>query len=263
MIIDFHTHAFPDKLAAKAIEKLSFGPYVAHTDGTVGELRAKMKKSGIDRFVVCNIATNPKQMKNVNDFAIASKETEELIPLGSVHPMAENISEELARIKAAGLPGIKLHPDYMGFDIDDPVYDKIFDECSSLGLFVITHAGFDIYSPDHIHVTPDMILSILDRHPSLTLIAAHFGSNRMWDEVEEKLCGKNLYIDTSIASLEKMDPAQAKRIIEKHGDDRILFASDMPWCPVDENLRYIMELGLPAESLDKILSGNALRLLGM
>ncbi len=265
MIIDFHTHAFPDKLASRAMAKLSIGSYKPHTDGTVKDLCRKMKECGVSRSVICNIATNSKQMKNVNDFAISSgMETTEIIPLGSAHPLSENIEDELNRIKKAGLPGIKVHPDYMGYDLSDSVFDSIFDICSSLGLFVITHAGFDIYSPNHVHATPDMILSVLKRHPSLILVAAHFGANRMWNEVEEKLCGKeNLYIDTSLASVENMDPSQALRIINKHGNERILFASDMPWCYVGDNVDFIKSLGLPSQSLDRIFSGNAARLLNI
>ena len=70
MLIDFHTHAFPDHLAPRALASLAKD--IARpplTDGTVSGLLSAMDSWGVDRAVVCNIATNPKQTANVNAFA--------------------------------------------------------------------------------------------------------------------------------------------------------------------------------------------------
>ncbi|MBQ4111618.1 MAG: hypothetical protein IJD38_02360, partial [Clostridia bacterium] len=87
-IIDFHTHVFPDALAPRAIAQLTVNAaasgYTPLTDGTVAGLLDSMSKAGISRSVICNIATNPRQMKKVNDFAISLLEDPRLIPLGSV-----------------------------------------------------------------------------------------------------------------------------------------------------------------------------------
>ena len=85
MIIDFHTHAFPEKIAEKAIEKLSFasGGLIPQTNGTVSGLKALMKKDGVDKSVALGIATNEKQQGAVNNF-IKSQECEEIISFGSV-----------------------------------------------------------------------------------------------------------------------------------------------------------------------------------
>ena len=71
MLIDFHTHAFPDAVAANAVKKLAHvaGGLQPYTDGTVGDLKRAMDQSGVDVSVVLNIATNAHQQKNVNDFA--------------------------------------------------------------------------------------------------------------------------------------------------------------------------------------------------
>ena len=130
MIIDFHTHAFPEKIAEKAIEKLSFasGGLIPQTNGTVSGLKALMKKDGVDKSVALGIATNEKQQTAVNDF-IKSQECEEIIPFGSVYPHAESALEELERIHSMGIKGIKLHPEYQQFFVDDekmkPIYKKI------------------------------------------------------------------------------------------------------------------------------------------
>ena len=75
MIIDFHTHAFPDFLAPRAIKSLAaVSKYPPQLNGTVAELKVSMKRAGIDYSVVLNIATNAKQTQHVNDFAINIKD---------------------------------------------------------------------------------------------------------------------------------------------------------------------------------------------
>jgi len=264
MLIDFHTHAFPDKIAPKAIPQLAErAKYQPETDGTVTDLLRKMDLWQVDKSVVCNIATNPRQQTNVNDFAIrtAAEYGNRLFPLGSVHPDSECIAGEMERICKAGLRGIKLHPDYMQHTFDEPVYTLILDMAAQLGLFVIIHTGFDVYSPQKIHAAPEHILTVLQRHPGLKLVCAHYGSNCFWDKAEEKLVGQNLWIDTSMGCREGLSPSQAKRILENHDSDRILFGSDCPWCSARQNAEYLESLGLHADLLDKIFSKNALTLL--
>lgn len=263
MIIDFHTHAFPDKIAARAVDSLKVKiNREPETDGTVMGLTDNMKNSGITLSVICNIATNPRQTENVNTFAINTNEQyKNIISLGSVHPDSEKVESELLRIKSAGIPGIKIHPDYMEHDIDEEVFYETFELCSKLGLFVITHAGFDVCSPDHIHATPDMILRVIKRHPELKLVCAHFGANCMWDEVREKLCGENLWIDTSLAYVEKYDKDLLCDILLSHDPDRILYGSDCPWCPPGENVKFIESFGLSDSLNEKIFETNAKYLL--
>mgnify|MGYP003289899254 CR=1 FL=1 len=124
MIIDFHTHCFPEKIAKNTIEKLSFvsGGLIPQTDGTKDSLLYLMSKDSVDKSVVLSIATNANQQKNVNDFAVSLK-SEKLVPFGSVYPFSEDWEEELERLKNNGIKGIKLHPDYQQFFVDD---ERIF-----------------------------------------------------------------------------------------------------------------------------------------
>ena len=104
MLVDFHTHCFPDKIALKAVEKLSFasGGLKPNTDGTVAGLQELMAKTGVDKAVVLNIATNATQQRNVNDFA-ASINGGNLISFGSIFPDSADCLEELQRIKELGI----------------------------------------------------------------------------------------------------------------------------------------------------------------
>ncbi len=264
MLIDFHTHGFPDSLAEKAIPKLAaIGKLEPFGSGKISNLLENMDKDGVDRAVLLNIATNPHQQTKVNDFAIQAGSHPRIYSLGSLNPDADNIASEARRLADAGIRGIKLHPDYMEHPIDDPLYDAVFKACVENDLFVVSHSGWDFISPDFIHCTPERIVKVLDKYPSLRFIGAHMGANKLWDDVERLLVGRrNFWFDTSLAPAFELDKAQAKRMIENHDPEKILFGSDFPWFTAKTTYDYVASLGLSQELLARISYKNAIALLG-
>jgi len=263
-MIDFHTHAFPDFLAVKAIPSLAArSGLTPETDGTVASLIKRMDEWGVSRAVICNIATNPKQQENVNLFAEETNRLygDRITALFSVHPAHPEAVLTLEKAAVKGIPGVKLHPDYMGYDFNDPIWDPILETCERLGLFIIIHAGFDSYSPNHMHATPEMIKRRLEAFPHLRLIAAHFGSHKEWERVEDLLIGTNVYFDVSLGGAHGLSAVQAKRMILRHNPDRILFGSDCPWGSAEKTFSFLHSLGLPEDLEKKILSENAKQLL--
>lgn len=264
MLIDFHTHAFPDALAPRALAALAAQIKLEPcTNGTIDDLIAKMDCWNVDRAAVCNIATNPRQTVNVNNFAIETLKAhgDRIVPLGSVHPAFPDPAVEVTRLHEAGIAGLKIHPDYMGCTIDDPAFDVIFEAAAACGMFIITHAGFDVYSPGKVWAPPERVISRLKRSPETTLICAHFGGDMMWTEVEETLLGRNLYIDASLGPITSLSKEQAARMLMKHDPEKILFGSDCPWCSSKVSFEYIDSLMIPADLKEKIYYKNALRLI--
>lgn len=266
MLIDFHMHVFPDALAPKAVgslmatcEKENY-PIINYTDGTLSDTLQKMDEWGTDIGVFLNIATKPSQQKNINDFCkkIAS---DRVVPFGSVHPDAEDWEEELNRIAAMGLKGIKLHPDYQNFSMDEPRVLPLFKKIRDLGLIVVVHAGYDPVSPKFVHCTPAGCQKVLKACPGIKMVLAHMGGMDMWDEVEAKIVGEDVYFDTSFVS-DVIDKKQYCRMIKNHGVERILFGSDSPWSSSAKEKCGIEALPLTEEEKQAIYSGNALRLLG-
>ncbi len=265
MYIDFHTHAFADKIAERAIaaltanaEKCNMKPI---TNGTAADLREKLESCGINKAVVLPIATKPSQQTVINNWAAEIK-GDFFLPFGSVHPMADDWSDELERIKSLGLYGIKFHPDYQDFMVNDEFMIPIYRRCAELQLPVSIHAGYDPLSPDLMHCQAAHAAEAFDRVPDMTLILAHGGGMRDWDNVEKYLAGKpgNLYFDVSVIANE-IDPEQLVRIIKKHGTDRILFGSDCPWDMPSNEIRMIDSLPLTDEEKEKIFWKNAAQLL--
>lgn len=264
MIIDFHVHAFPDALAAKALPLLSkcSGGVKPNYDATISGLESYLAKNNVDYAVVLNIATNPHQEKKVNDFAISLLEKQNIIPFGSVHPDSPNALSELERLAKAGIRGIKLHPDYQHFFVDDEKMFPIYKKIAELDFITVFHAGVDIGYPKPVHCTPERLLRVLDLFDDAPVVAAHFGGWLLWDSVLEDLCGTKVYLDTAFSS-GKMPPDYAKELIKAHGADKVLLGSDMPWSDTLDEVRFVHSLDLSAEDEEKILSNNAKRLLNI
>lgn len=263
MIIDFHTHCFPDKIAEKAVEKLSFlsGGLKYHTDGTVNGLKTSMEKGGVDISVVLNIATNAHQQKSVNDFAKQIDNEQNIVAFGSVFPFAEDAFEQLEYIKELGLKGVKLHPDYQGFFVDDEKIKPIYKKISELGLITVFHAGNDYGFAPPYGATPERIERALKWFES-PVVAAHWGGINCNEGVIEHLCSKDIYFDTSFG-YSMMPRYYAQKIIEKHGTDKILFGTDTPWHTAEMELTLLNNLGLGDSDMQKIKSLNAKKLLGI
>lgn len=261
MIIDFHTHAFPDKIAQKAIQSVAHagGNMQPFHEGTIASLKNKMAAYGVDKAVVLNIATNTRQEASVNRFAIQAND-DTIISFGSVHPKSEHAFEALDALKAAGIKGVKLHPDYQHFYVDDESVFPLYEKIASLGLITVFHAGIDIGYPEPVHCTPKRLAKILPLFQQAPVVAAHLGSMFMHEEVLRHLAGKNIYFDTAF-SYSRVPRDYAKQIINKHGAEHILFGSDMPWSKSSDEIRFVESLDLSSEENDLIFHQNAQQLL--
>ncbi len=267
MIIDFHTHSFPDTLAPKAMESLkkncAGAGISAHTDGTAEGAKRLLRSAGIDRAAVCNIATNARQEEKVNSFAISLLSDPFFISLGSVHPDSEHIEEQLDRLLASGINGVKLHPDYVRIELTDKRYDKIFSLLEERGMFCVAHTGYDPVSPDKVHATPEMIRSVIDAHRGLKLICAHMGGFKQSEGVLRHLVGTGIYIDTSLSSIREGEYDNLIKILNEHDPSRILFGTDTPWTEPKEEVEFIKNAPIASSLKEKIFSENAKALLGI
>ena len=290
MVIDFHTHSFPDHIAGKAIRKLSNASHsVPFTDGTESGLRRSMEEAGIDFSVVLPVATSPDQVAHINDRAFAMNEHTDgsgLISFGSMHPDCPYWKEELTRLKDHGVKGIKLHPVYQGKDLDDPSYLRILDCCAMLGLVVVTHSGYDIGFPGVSHSSPQMALNAVKAIGRGTgnycLMLAHMGGWKNWDDTEalamEMVESGSVMIDTSFSigsfmplddgywkeeETRMLDRDAALRILHAFGMERVVFGTDSPWSEQKEALRIVKSLIEDPGDLEQVLSKNAERLLDL
>ena len=278
MVIDFHTHTFPDAIAPKAIAGMQANSHAAaFGSGTVDGLLNSMAEAGISRSVVLPVATNPSKISSINDKTIAQGKSQPVVNFGAMHPQAENWKEELNRLAAAGIPGIKLHPQYQGTDITDLQYLRILDHAASLGLLIVTHAGDEIAYPGVVRCSPEMVKSVFDQLGNIPLILAHMGGWKNWERVADNLAHTSCCLDTAISlgqivpiddhyapgELPLLSEEDFVSLVRAFGSHRILFGTDSPWADQAEEIRKITALPLTQTEIENILSLNATRLLNI
>lgn len=271
LIIDFHTHAFPDELAERALKGLlatlhnanSGFPEVIYSDGTPKGLVDSMNKADVDISVLLPVATKPTQPKSINSWTRKLAENEpHIIPFGAVFPddTAESQLEDLAK---TGYKGIKLHGDFQGFYADDEKMLPIYRRCAEYGLICVMHAGLDCVSPYDIHVTPERMARVLDRVSGARFVLAHMGGNCIEDRAAKILAGaEDVWVDTAYAA-DRISPEKMAELAEKYGADRVLFASDSPWNDPADDIALIRSAPISEEDRKKILYKNAQVLLGV
>lgn len=262
MIIDFHTHCFPDKIYRSAITSMCqrTGEFHHYADGSLSGLKKALAASGVDGAVVLNVATNPAKVAPVNDFAAAVNDPGgHIYGFGSVHPAGADPFAELERMKALGLRGVKFQPAFQDFYADDKRVFELYRYINKLGLIAVFHCGEDLGFAD-CFITPAQLAAAMPCFPDVPVVAAHFGGYMLWREVEKNLLRTGVYLDTAYSYSHIPTPI-AKMIARSFGPERILFGTDSPWCSMDNELMFIRGLGFTDSGLEAVLGGNAMRLL--
>jgi len=256
MIIDFHTHFYPDKLAPRAIEIGTSPPEAnAFTDGTRQALEDSMRRNGIDLSVGLPLANSPENVAGINRFAIANNYSP-FIMLGTIHPDSGNKTQIVAELSQAGIKGIKLHPEFQRFKLDDSRMNELWNACIEYDIFILTHAGADIAFEPPFQTNPKQAAKLHQAYPEMKLVIAHFGSWGMWDEVEEYLIGLPVWLDLSYTP-GFITPERMATMIHNHGVDKVFFGSDSPWRDQATELDFVRALPLTDKERAMILGTNA------
>ena len=261
MIIDTHIHAFDEKIAEKAILKLSeISGILPSTDGTVTDAKRVLLNSKVDYGVILPVATKPTQQQTINNWA-KEQYKESIISFGTVHPQANDLLDELERIKHMGLKGVKIHNDYQNVFIFDDCNLKMYKRMEELNLPVVFHMGYDPASPTIHRAMPYDLIWLHEKYPKLKIIAAHMGGLYAWESVLFHLAGTdNIYLDTAFVA-NRLSISLFNDILKKHGADRVLFGSDLPWSTPQRELEQIYKSNLSSSQIDKILYRNAVEIL--
>jgi len=263
-IVDIHTHAFPDEVAARAVERLeAICPITTVAEATVSSLLKSMDAAGVDVSVICAIATKPEQNEGILSWCRAIR-CDRIEPFPSLHPKTPEAGRWIERIAAEGFRGIKLHAMYQDFVVDDASMDEIYAAAEALGLVIEFHAGRDFGFPmDDDRASPARLARVAGRFGRLKMICSHMGGWRMWEESEQHLVGKaDVCLETSF-SLADLGADRAAGMIRRHGAERVLFGTDFPWARQDEDVERLWALPLEPAQIRQIAWSNAAKLLGL
>jgi predicted TIM-barrel fold metal-dependent hydrolase len=210
--------------------------------------------------VLLPVATKPSQQRSINNW-VMEQLSSRLIPFGSVFPLADDAIDELDRMAEMGLKGVKLHPEYQGFDVDDPRVRPLYRKIARLRMIVVFHAGQDMAYMPPCRCAPGMLQRAMEDLDGAAVVAAHWGGFMMGGDALRDLEPRdNLYLDTAYSHGRVLIPV-VKALIERHGPEHILFGSDTPWSSIEDEVRLIEALELPSDISDAIFHRNAMRLL--
>lgn len=257
---DAHAHIYPEKIAEKATA--SVGAFYGLNMDNVGLPEVLLHEgggAGIDRFAVCSVATKVEQVRSINGFIEGEcKKHPEFVGLAAWHQDIEDIEGELDDIERRGLRGIKLHPDFQEFQIDDPKMLPFYRAAHRRGLPILFHTG-DVRKD---FSSPRRLARLLDKLPDLVCVAAHLGGYTEWDAARECLRAPNVYVDTS-SSIAFIGPERALESVVHFGIERVMFGTDFPMWRAGEELERFFGLGLSEEENRAVLYGNFARLYGL
>ena len=258
-IIDFHAHIFPKKIVEKAVKAIGdFYDIPMRSGGQAEELLEKGRPIGVKYYVVHSVATVPAQVVSINNFIHEQMQLHpEFMGFATLHPYMEDLEKEIDRAEELGLRGIKIHPDFQKFHLDDPKSVYMFKRIGNR-FPVLIHTGDARYDFSN----PRRMARVLDQVPDVVVIGAHFGGYSEWSESEKWLLGRDLYIDTS-STLFAVEPEKAVEMIHRHGVARTLFGTDYPMWDHREELARFLALPLSEQERKAILYDNAAKLLGL
>ena len=258
-MIDAHVHCFPPKLAFRALYGASNSGRF-DTDGTVEDQLSLAKREGIRKIVLLNFASRPDTMADANDFAIENNGKDGvIISFGTVHPFAENAEEELTRLYARGIRGIKFQPTQQSFDMDDPRCRNLFSMIGRLGMMTVIHGGRSARTKSY-PVLPEQMIKCIDLFRGNPVVLSHMGGMFLTRKEIDLAASLPVITDTAY-SAHHLDQTTFSYAFERFGIDRVLFGTDVPWANLAREKTYVDGLSLSPEERDKIYDGNAVRYL--
>lgn len=259
--IDTHCHVFPDAMAARALEVLTGNcEYVPTTDSTLADTIAKQRSWGCNQFVMLDIATSASSVRKVNDFLMEHNDNRRIFSFGTIHPEFKEFREELSRLEAAKIKGIKFHPGYQNFRMDDKAMYPLYEEIAKRNLIMLFHGGYDPAFVGNDCSDPDRAGRMAKDFKGVKIVLAHLGNVLDNHMAMEHLLGLDVYFDVSMTD-KHMPKNQIEQLIKGHGVDKFLYATDSPWSDGPGVQKMINGLNLTDRDKEKIFYKNAVKLL--
>ncbi len=278
MIVDFHVHIGRSEMWKPWVFELAVNN-LNEADRALGPqkmldtiaasketLEKHLDECGVNYAVVLAeespITTGITPNDYVADFCRGSQR---LIPFCSVnHYLHDRPAQELERlVTQEGFRGIKLYPTYEHFYTNDRELYPMYAVAQSLGIPVMVHTGSSVFRGAKLKYGDPLPLDeVAVDFPDLKIVMAHSGRGFWYDRAFFLArLRENVYME--IAGL----PPQ--RLLEyfpefERNADKIIFGSDWPGMPyIARNIELIRSLPLKDSTKEKILGGNAARILSL
>jgi uncharacterized protein len=277
MIIDFHTHVFPERIVKSRDNYLTSEPVfgLLYSDPRAkmvssNELISSMDDGGISISVIQNIQWSSLALcVESNNYILesAARYPGRLVSFCAIPFTSSGAAvEEIERCARGGARGIgELRPSQKSLE-DKSFWEPVTKALIRTRLVLLTHSSEPVghaYSGKG-DLTPGVLYNFIRRYPELTVVLAHWGGGlpfyALMPEVKRAL--KNVWFDTAASPFLYL-PQIYSHVAQITGEDRILFGSDYPLLHHSRAVNEIRGLDMPEESRNLILAGNACRILGV
>ncbi len=277
MIIDAHTHIFPEKIRRNREKYFADEPafkelYQSPKSRLIGarELLASMDDSQVDKAVVFGFPwIDPLLFKQHNDYIseVVNHYPQRFIGLGCFDPFSDGAAEETRRcLQKAGLAGIGELAFYQNGIKKSALtrLEPVMEICQDLDRPVMIHINEPIGHsyPGKTLNTLAHVYQLIYTFPQNKIILAHWGGGLFFFSLlkkEVKTSLKNVYFDTA-ASPYLYDADVYRLAINLVGEKKILFGTDFPLLPPGRYFDEMKTAGLTDEEMEQICGGNAARL---
>ncbi|MGI6087562.1 MAG: amidohydrolase family protein [Kiritimatiellia bacterium] len=265
MIIDIHGH----------LGNINQAPFWAADAAT---LENYLGQAGVDILCVTSSKSIMYDVREGNaDLVSALRATKKLLGYVTVNPVFPDSIRDLDLLRRSNddkkLIGVKIHPDYHGYDIASARAREFLDEVAGQTPLILSHVSC---MPGTGFAAAVKVAEFAARHPRTNFVLAHMAGiyqNGLYPyfpnleglERVMEMQLPNVYVDTA-HFLMYVYPGVMERMVELAGVDRIVFGTDMPLQgPLQARfaLEIIRKLPLAAAERDKILGGTAARLIGL
>ena len=187
-----------------------------------------------------------------------------LIPFGTVNPRLPDWEDDLRRCQEEhGMPGIRLHPNYHGYTLDDPEFARLLDRAAERRMIVQIALTMEDERTQHPLVQVPHVDAPAARRARAEAAGAVAGADQ---RVPQPSCAVALgplaetgNVSFDIAMLENV--GGVADLIRRVPASRVLFGSHAPFFYFDSAIFKIRESALEDEPLEAITAGNARRLL--
>jgi predicted TIM-barrel fold metal-dependent hydrolase len=264
-VIDVHTHLHPPRLFA-AIRRwfAERSPWVLEHPTEPREVARILREHGVEKFAFCSYAHKPGMARDLNDWlnATARDLGAGAVPLATVHLDDPDPAGDVRDALRGGCAGLKVHENVQHFGLDDPRFGGVLDAVAEHDGFVLVHVGAIPWSPET-NDGPARIARVLERHPTLRVVVAHFGLPDHLRYIEHLRREPRLFLDTTMAfALDSPMRVTVTRADVERGAHQIVHGTDFPNVPhaYDGEINGLRALGLDAATLRAITTDNARRL---
>jgi predicted TIM-barrel fold metal-dependent hydrolase len=284
MIIDSHTHLFPQKIISGVssrralVEELDLDIEGAKQRSSVKALINACQEAQVEACLVLPTAAAEDVPETNRRFQKTAQEQARLYAAGTLHPACKENASELKKLEARKVRALKFCTFSQEFGLKNPETERLFDLIETFnhdtghGFFAVLDTFYkaDTYfgtSPQHL-TTPAGLGRLVRKHGEIVFVGAHMGGLcAPFDEIVEHLPpAPNLYLETSNAA-HTLKADQFVQLLELHGPQKILFGTDWPWFHAQDELERIDQLmnraGFDEADKQKVLYGNIAGLMGL